>query len=171
MSTTTEERTCGCGRPVAPDPWENAPRFCAEHQKVFYADEIYGEWLRAHDTMRERLGDVLDSEDDGPLTEPARQMMEDIKRECARWAANVEAASWMAEQEELLVGDRRITPEEAESAHRTLTRAGRLQDAIGVVYKAPELDEGQRWATLAALYEAQDEVSEELARFRGEKPA
>lgn len=173
-STTTEETTTckvgACEGPVVTNLWDDEDRYCEAHQRVVDADEIYGDWLRAHDTRREQLASYLDKEDPGTLEEIFAQAMNQIKRECARW---------MAEHEEFQVGDRRITPEKAESAHRTLTRSDRLGEAIEVVYRAdlPEglckadLAEGKRWAILAALYEAKDEADEELARFRGEQPA
>jgi hypothetical protein len=98
--------------------------------------------------------------------------MERIKRECARWRGKLEIAKEMAEErEDFSVGGRRLSPEEAERGSRLLRRADRLEDAIEAVYKAPGLDEDERWAILAALYEAHDQASEELSRFRAGIPA
>ena len=54
MNTTTEERTtCSCGRPAVYDPFSGETRYCAEHKRVVFADEIYGDCLQAHEAMRE----------------------------------------------------------------------------------------------------------------------
>jgi hypothetical protein len=67
MSTTAEERTtCSCVRAAVHDPLRGETRYCAENKRDVFADEIYGDWLAAHETMRETLGEVLDSEEDGP---------------------------------------------------------------------------------------------------------
>jgi hypothetical protein len=173
MSTATEETTCRCGRPAVHDPWEDEARYRAEHQRVVTADDIYGDWLRAHEEMRERFGEVLDSEDDGPLEETVRVTMEKIKRECAHWRGELEIAEWLAKPrpEGFSIEETPITTEQAEVGHRILKRADRFEDAIDAIYKAPGLAEGERWAILAALYEAQDQASEELSRFRGDPPA
>jgi hypothetical protein len=175
MSTTTTEEptTCSCGRPAVYDPFSGETRYCAEHKRAVFADGIYVDWLQAHETMRERLGEVLDSEDDAPLNEVLRGAMNRIKRECARWAGELEIAGLMAEDrpEGFSVEGVPITVEKAEEGERLLKRADRLEDAIEAVYQAPGLDESERWAILAVLYEVNDEASEELSRFRGGLPA
>jgi len=177
MSTTEEERTCPCGRPVSTALTEGGrlddeDRYCAEHKRVQAGDDTYGEWLEAHEAVRKGLGEAIDDPDDTPLNEIARNTMERIKRECARWRGELEIAEWMAkEREGFFVGERRLGPEEAEEGGRLLKRADRLEDAIGAVYKAPGLDESDLWAILATLYEVHDQASEELSRFRGESPA
>jgi hypothetical protein len=177
MSTTEEARTCPCGRPVSTaltqgGRLDDEGRYCAEHKRAVAADDTYGEWLEAHETMRKGLGEAIDDPDDSPQNEMARNAMERIKRECARWAGELEIAGWMAEEREgFFVGERRLSPEEAEEGGRLLKRADRLEDAIEAVYKAPGLDESELWAILAVLYEAHDQASEEISRFRGESPA
>jgi hypothetical protein len=178
MSTTAEERTCPCGRPVSTaltvgGCLDDEDRYCAEHKRAVAADYTSGEWLEAHEAMRKGLGEAIDDEDDAPLNEIARNTMERIKRECARWSGELEIAGWMAgrEAEDLFAVGRRLGPGEAERGGRLLTRGDRLEDAIEAVYEAPSLDERDRWAILAVLYEVEDETSEELKRFRGESPA
>jgi hypothetical protein len=96
-----------------------------------------------------------------------------IKRECARWRGELEIAGLMAEDrpEGFSIEGVPITAEKAEEGERLLKRADRLEDAIEAVYQAPGLDESERWAILAVLYEVNDEASEELSRFRGGLPA
>jgi hypothetical protein len=174
--TTTREEptTCRCGRPAVYDPFSGETRYCAEHKRVVFADEIYVEWLRAHETTREGLGEAIDSEDDAPLNEVLRGAMGRIKRECAHWRGELEIAEWMAEHapEGFLVAGRRLSAEQAEVAARLLRRSDRLGEAVSAFYKATsDLDEGERWAMLAALYEVKDQVEEDLERIRGGIPA
>jgi len=176
MSTTIEETTtCGCGRPAVHDPLRGETRYWAEHKRVVFADEIYGEWLRAREAMREALGPALDSEEDGALQETARRAMKEIKRQCAHWRSELEIAGWIAEREAdgFFVRGRRLSPEEAEVGGRLLRRSDHLGEAISTLYKATSgLNEGERWAMLSALYEVKDQVDEELEHFRaGISPA
>jgi hypothetical protein len=177
ITTIGEGATCPCGRPVSTALVEGGrlddeDRYCAEHKREVAADATYVEWLEAHEAMRKGLGEAIDDPDDTPLNEIARNTMGRIKRECARWRGKLEIAKEMAEEREgFFVAGRRLSPEEAERGSRLLRRADRLEDAIEAVYKAPGLDEDERWAILAALYEAHDQASEELSRFRAGIPA
>jgi hypothetical protein len=169
MSTTIEERTtCSCGRPAVYDPLSGETRYCEEHKRVVFADEVYGDWLEAHEAMREALGPAIDDEDDSPLNEIARTAMDEIKRQCAHWRGELEIADWIAKRgpEGFSVRGRRLSPEEAEVGGRHLRRSDHLHDAIDVVYKAPGIDESERWAMLSALYEVKEQVDGELERFR-----
>jgi hypothetical protein len=139
------------------------------HQRAVDADEIYGDWLRAHDAMRESLASFLDTENPGTLEEIVACAMERLERECARSMGNLEAATWMAEHEPegFFHKDYSIAPEEAESVHRTLNRSDRLGEAIEVVYRAPGLAEGKRWTILTALYEAKDQAGRSWRALEG----
>ena len=117
MSTTTEETTtCSCGRPAVYDPFSGETRYCAEHKRVVFADEVYGDWLMAHEAMRDALGVAIDNEDDAPLNEIARRAMEEIKHKCAYRRGELEIADWIAKRgpEEFSVKGRQISVEEAE---------------------------------------------------------
>ena len=125
MSVTTigEADTCSCGRPAVYDPFSGETRYCEEHKRVVFADEVYGDCLQAHEAMREALGSAIDDEDDAPLNEIARRAMEEIKRKCAHWRGELEIATWLAEHrkpEGFFVCGRRLGPEEAEKAARLL---------------------------------------------------
>ena len=173
MSSTTEQApTCSCGRPAVYDPFSGETRYCAEHKRVVAPDEVYSDWLEAHEAMREALGPAIDDEDDAPLNEIARRAMDEIKHKCAHWRGELEIAEWIAERgpEGFSVRGRQISAEQAEEGGRLLRRSDRLSDAIDVVYGAPGVKENERWAILAALYELDKQTSEELSRFRGEYP-
>jgi hypothetical protein len=175
MNTTTEERTtCSCGRPAVYDPFSGETRYCEQHKRVVFADEIYGHCLQAHEAMREAFGPVLDSEEDGPLYDTVGRAMSEIKRKCAHWRGELEVAEWLAEHREpegFFIRGRRLGLEEAEKAARLLRRSDRLGEAISIFYKATEeVPEGARWAMLSALYEVKDQVDAELERFRGDIP-
>jgi hypothetical protein len=125
--------------------------------------------------MREGLGSYLDDEDPGILEETISLAMEKIKRECARWMGNLDAATWIArhtveEPEGFTVEGHSITPEEAERVHRLITRADRLADAARIVYET-KTNETDRWSILNALYEAHEKAEEETDRFRSGSPA
>jgi hypothetical protein len=147
--TTTEDRaTCSCGRPAVYDPLEGETRYCEQHNRVVFADEVYGDCLQAHEAMREALGSAIDSEDDAPLNEIARRAVGELKRKCAHWRGELEIAEWIAEHREpegFYVRGRRLGLEEAEKAARLLRRSDRLGEAISIFYEATEgLPEGAR---------------------------
>jgi hypothetical protein len=157
------------------NPLSGETRYCEEHKRVVFADEVYGDWLEAHEAMREALGPVLDSEEDGLLHDTVYRAMSEIKRGCAHWRAELEIAEWAAvrDPERFFLAGRRISSEQAEVGARLLRRSDRLGEAISIFYKATgELPEGDRWAMLSALYEVKDQVDAELERFRtGTPPA
>jgi hypothetical protein len=170
MSTTTREErpTCSCGRPAVHDPWEGEARYCAEHQRVIVASEIYGDWLDAHEAIREKFGEVLTSAYGSALQDVLDTAMEKIRRQCAHWRGELEIAELMAEHgPDGGFGEARsLSPEEAERVGRFLTRSDRLEEAIDALSEAPGINESKRWAMLAALYEVKDQADEEFKRAR-----
>jgi hypothetical protein len=169
MSTTTrEETTCRCGRPAVHDPWEDEARYCAEHQRVVTADEIYGDWFEAHEAMREKFGEVLASGYGCALQDVVDTAMAHIRRQCAHWRGELEIAEWMAEQspDGGFADTHCLSPEEAERVGRLLKRSDRLEEAIDALSEAPGIKESKRWAMLAALYEVRDQANEEFKRAK-----
>jgi hypothetical protein len=75
-----------------------------------------------------------------PLYDTAGRAMDEIKRKCAHWRAELEIADWAAEREleGASVRGRRLSPEQAEVGGRLLRRSDRLGEAISTFYKATE---------------------------------
>jgi hypothetical protein len=167
--TTREERpTCSCGRPAVHDPWEDEARYCAEHQRVVVADEIYGDWLEAHEAMREKFGEVLASGYGSALQDVVDTAMANIRRQCAHWRGELEIAEWMAEHspDGGFAETHCLSPEEAERVGRLLKRSDRLEEAIDALSEAPGIEESKRWAMLAALYEVRKQANEGFKRAK-----